>query len=200
MGVTWSVAKWRRPYAGMAMLEPAMEPHASAPALLSPDDEEALHELTLFVTDFVIPLGHAKIDLQTAIIRNSYVNDALASLVIHSIVSNPNVREFGEHFDYLSDKFAGSPMELVPLHELKKRVLAMDKNYKRLMDQAYRLAEGAGWDVRTHKALAPLWETQRSCHNALVDAYRKIKRDRRFAPELYRPGIDGPWTQGIPQG
>ena len=168
------------------------------PEAVNPLDEDALHDLTEFVTDFVIPAGCAQIDLQAAIIRNSYVNDALASLAVGSIMSNPAITEFGGNFMYLWNKFGSSPMEMVPLAELKKRTLILDKSYQTICDQAYQLAAGAGLDCRTYPALAPRWEEWRQRHNRLVDAYRAIKRDRRFAPELYRPGIEGPWTRQVP--
>lgn len=183
---------------GQASAVPENSERPAEPEQAVNDDEEARHDLTLFVTDYVMPACTTQLHLQEMIIKHSYVNDALARLATQSIIRSDELSKFGERFEYLSVKLCSSPMGYVPFERLKDCVLVMDKTYGRLCAQADALAAGAGFECQAHHTLAPLWEEWRQCHNRLVDAYRSIKRDRRFAPELYRPGINGPWTKPIP--
>ena len=160
-------------------------------------DEDAHHALKLFVTDYVIPMGCAQRDLQIEIIRDSCANSTALDLATHGILSNWQVRGFGDNFDYLWGAFCSSPEDPVEFDDLKSRVLSMDKNYNTMLEQTERLARDATIDYRTAANTKALWEQYCIRHNELVTEYRRIKRDRRFG-KLCRPGINGPWTEEIP--
>lgn len=160
-------------------------------------NEEAHHELKLFVTDCVIPAGCTQRDLQITIIKTVCANRTAIDLATESLLANWKVQGFGDNFSYLLRAFCSSPETPVPFNELKGRVLEMDKNYHAMLEQTDQLALDAGMDYRTHHDTKDIWETYCVCHNGLVDRYRGIKRDRRFG-RLCRPGINGPWTQKMP--
>jgi hypothetical protein len=160
-------------------------------------DEQAEHDLKVFVTDHIIRTGVAQKRLQEAIIDlicNN--NETVAWLASQAILSNYQVDPFGQPFQELWKAFGSSPARKVPLDEMMDDILSIDKNYQAFCDQADRLAESSGIDYRTHETLAPLWGDWRQKHNDLVRAYRAIKRDLRF-PKLVRPGIHGLWDRDI---
>jgi hypothetical protein len=181
-------------------LLPQLSTHAdSSEAIYAYEDgiDDATHDLNMFAIDYVAPLVYAHILLQENLVCYMIQAEFPASLATAGLMSNYETREFNEHYTALINRFGISPQELVPLEELKIHILYFDRNFDVLTKQTCRLITEAGSECMQNEKRYQLRHEIRTRHNALVIEYKKIKRDRRFAPELYRAGIDGPWTKEI---
>ncbi|HSN40830.1 MAG TPA: hypothetical protein VLT92_11605 [Burkholderiales bacterium] len=152
-----------------------------------PQTYEGAHQRLLdFVIDHLLPTIHKMEAVRANLTAALSSNYLIAEYAVSGLRHDHYVAGLTEAIDDLEGPLGTSPISFIPFEEMAESVLRIEIDYHLMMAQAEKVRKTGTLSDRSNQHLGGVWREWRDSHNAMIDAYERIRRDTQMG-KLFRP-------------
>ncbi len=145
-----------------------------------PVDAEVYNATALFCVDYLLPVCDAQIELQKQLIRELSSSGYVAMYAWKGAQDHQKSHRFFDSYESLSGLVKDQPSSL-PFTKIVECIGQLERfSYQTFCGQTHLISNSEKFEYKKHSRYGPMWEDWRTKHNAMVEAYEKIRRDVRF--------------------
>jgi hypothetical protein len=149
------------------------------------------HEtLMLFVVEHLLPTCNSQITMQEKLIQLVCGANEVNLIAHRGLLTSGKLNDFAEGYNALR-VLEDSPPEFIPFETMIKSVNQVEQGYSKLNDQGRKIVSALTPEKIDSDALK-CREDWRVRHNALIEAYERIRKDSRMGI-LFRPARASRW-------